>query len=87
MDINFTLGGVGLIGFLVALGQLYKSWGLESKWVPGPNLIVALAVVCGVQYSRGGGDIEVWITAVVVAMTIALAASGLYSETKALRAP
>jgi len=85
MDINLTLGGVGLIGFLVALGQLYKSWGLESKWVPVPNLIVALAVVCGVQWSRGGGTLEAWITAVVVAVTLALAASGFYSEQKALR--
>ena len=85
MDIGLALGGVGLIGFLVALGQLWKQLSIESKWIPLFNMVVSLAIVLPVQYSRGASTVEEWVTAIVVAVTLALAASGLYSGQKSLR--
>lgn len=59
---------------IVALTNLAKRTGLQSRWAPLVSVLAGVAVACGDAYSTGSG----YLDAVARGIVLGLTASGLY---------
>ncbi len=75
---NETFSGVFGVALIVALGQMLKSVGIDSRYMPVVTLVLGL--VLNVAYRASTGVVVgTWFDAVVQGLALGLSASGLYS--------
>jgi peptidoglycan/LPS O-acetylase OafA/YrhL len=81
---EFVLGGVPIGGLILGLVQMFKQSGLPSRWAAPVSVL--LGIIAYVTFAAvKGATPEQWWLAVVMGITVGLAASGLYSGTRAVR--
>lgn len=82
---DFLVFGVSAVALVVALVQLLKALGLDGRWAP------LAAIGLGLLFSGGNALAQLlpwfaqaWQVA-IMGLVVGLAASGIYSGSKALR--
>ncbi len=77
-----TFAGVLGVPFILALIQVAKGAGMDSKWAAPLSLFLGISLTVGFQFSLGAATRADWFNATIVGMAIGLSASGLYSGAK-----
>ena len=78
------MAGVAVVPLIVGLVEVAKGAGLEARWAPAMALGLGLAVSLGYQAALGMPAGAAWAQAGLSGLALGLAASGLYSGTRAV---
>ncbi|HLH26398.1 MAG TPA: hypothetical protein VK066_28085 [Chloroflexota bacterium] len=78
------VAGVAGVPLIVGLVEVAKGVGLDARWAPAVALGLGLALSLGYRAALGGVGGAEWAQATLGGLALGLAASGLYSGTRAV---
>jgi hypothetical protein len=78
------IAGVAVVPLIVGLVEMAKGAGLGARWAPAVALGLGLALSLGYRAALGVPEGAAWAQAALSGLALGLAASGLYSGTRAV---
>lgn len=82
---DFAVFGIPAAVIIVVLVQVFKQYGLQSKWAVLVAMGLGIAFSAAVYLASISVEFAIWFKVVMAGLMTGLAAAGLYGGQKALR--
>lgn len=82
---DFVVFGIPAAVLIVVLVELFKQWGLQSRWAVVAAIMVGILLSVSNYLATIVPGFETWYEVVFAGVIAGLTAAGLYSGQKALR--